>query len=124
MIILLLFSLAQDNQNMIDTNEQMEFNKKVCFFFLDLLAFFGVLCNIYISNYFYKELKIAQWFIKAYPILNLVETETVDFQTVTLEMVNDFPPTYDDLVVGEENEKIGNDSSNPPSYEVACEMQK
>ena len=58
MIILLLFSLEQDIQNIIDGNEHMEFNMKVCFFFLDFLAFLGVLCNIFITMNFIQELHI------------------------------------------------------------------
>ena len=120
MIILLLFSLEQDVQNMMDTNDHMEFNMKVCFFCLDLLAFFGILCNIFIANNFIKELQIAQRFIKTFPSLDLVETETVEAQTVRLD---DLPPAYDDLVVGEDKEELGNNSSSPPSYEIACEMR-
>ena len=123
MIILLLFSLEQDVENMINTNENMEFSMKVCFFCLDLLAFFGILCNIFIANNFITELQTAQRLIKTFPSLDLVETETVEAQTVTLEMLDDLPPAYDDLVVVEDKEELGNNSSNPPSYEVACEKE-
>ena len=49
-------------------------------------------------------------------------TEVADVQTVSLAMLFDSPPAYEDLV--DEEVKEGVEDRGLPSYEVACENEK
>ena len=93
--------------------------------FLNFLAFFAFLFYFKFSTPLLVKLKAAHLHIQTFPIRpDVVEvvTEVLDVQIVSLVMVDDSPPAYEDLV--DEEVKEGVEDRGLPSYEVACENEK